>query len=125
MVVQIGDPPLFVLAAEPRCCPSCAAVIAEDALFCGMCGNKTDGSATMPIDAVTFAAAIRQFSESFQYVVVDAPPVLASGDVNLIQDAVDAIVFATRKGHSAARDLRRAIEQVAPAAVAAVAMLDD
>jgi len=34
-------------------------------------------------------------------------------------------VFATRKGHSAASDLRRAIEQVAPAPVAAVALIDD
>jgi hypothetical protein len=51
--------------------------------------------------------------------------VLASGDVNLIQDSADAIVFATRRGRSAARSLRRAIEQVAPAPVAAVALMDD
>jgi Mrp family chromosome partitioning ATPase len=125
VTVQIGDLPLFVMAAEPRCCPSCAAVIAEDAKFCGMCGNKTENGAPPRIDAVTFTAAIKQFRQSFHYVVVDAPPVLMNGDVNLIQDAVDAIVFATRKGRSAARDLRRAIEQVAPAPVAAVALLDD
>jgi Mrp family chromosome partitioning ATPase len=125
VVVQIGELPLFVMAAEPRCCPSCAAVIAEDAKFCGMCGNKTEETAPAPIDAGTFAIAMRQFKQSFRYVVVDAPPVLLSGDVNLIQDAADAIVFATRKGRSAARDLRRAIEQVAPAPVAAVALLDD
>ena len=125
VVVQIGNTPLFVMAAEPRCCPSCAAVIADDALFCGMCGNKTEEGTTPPMDAVTFAAAIKQFRHSFHYVIVDAPPVLASGDVNLIQDSADAIVFATRKGQSAARDLRRAIEQVAPAPVAAVALLED
>lgn len=125
VVVQIGDLPLFVMAAEPRCCPGCAAVLAEDAKFCGMCGSNMENGAPVPIDAVAFGAAIRQFKQSFHYVVVDAPPVLLSGDVNLIQDSADAIVFATRKGRSAARDLRRAMEQVAPAPVAAVALLDD
>ena len=66
-----------------------------------------------------------RFRDTFHYIVVDAPPVLDSGDVNLIQDAADAIVFATRKGRSEARNLRRAIEQVAPAPVAAVALIDD
>ena len=126
VVVQIEGIPLYVMAAEPRCCPKCLSVQTEDASFCGQCGNKTDSEAAPPpIDAVTFANAIAQFRESFQYIVVDAPPVLLSGEVNLIQDTVDAIVFATRKGHSAASDLRRAIEQVAPAPVAAVALIDD
>ena len=125
VVVQIEGIPLYVMAAEPRCCPSCAAVLAEDAAFCGMCGNKSELEVLTPIDAVTFADAIAQFRKSFQYIVVDAPPVLQSGEVNLIQDSVDAIVFATRKGQSAASDLRRAIEQVAPAPVAAVALMED
>jgi Mrp family chromosome partitioning ATPase len=90
-----------------------------------MCGNKVATGVTAPLDAVTFSAAIHRFRQAFDYLVVDAPPVLASGDVNLIQDTVDAIVFATRKGRSEARSLRRAIEQVAPAPVAAVALIED
>lgn len=125
VVVQISGQPLYILAAEPRCCPKCATVLTEDATFCGMCGNKTGPDAPVPIDAVAFAGAIRRFRESFHYVVIDAPPVLQSGDVNLIQDATDAIVFATRRGQSESRDLRRAIEQVAPAQVAAVALIED
>jgi Mrp family chromosome partitioning ATPase len=125
VVVQIAGSHLYVMAAEPRCCPSCAAVIAEEAKFCGMCGSETNFNENVGIDAVTFSRAIGQFRESFHYLVVDAPPVLASGDVNLIQDSADAIVFATRKGRSAARDLRRAIEQVAPAPVAAVVLIDN
>jgi Mrp family chromosome partitioning ATPase len=100
-------------------------VLAEEAKFCGMCGKETDLNDSGGIDAVTFAAAIGQFRESFHYLVLDAPPVLASGDVNLIQDSADAIVFATRKGRSAARSLRRAIEQVAPAPVAAVVLMEN
>ena len=125
VVVQIGTSQLFVLAAEPRCCPHCAALIAEDAQFCGMCGKGVQLGATAALDAVTYAAAVRRFRDAFDYLVVDAPCVLASGDVNLIQDTADAIVFATRKGASEASNLRRAIEQVAPAPVAAVALLED
>jgi Mrp family chromosome partitioning ATPase len=125
IVVQIANSPLFIMAAEPRCCPKCAAVLGEEAKFCGMCGAETNPAAGGSIDAVTFATAIKQFRESFHYVVVDAPAVLASGDVNLMQDSADAIVFATRRGRSAARRLRRAIEQVAPAPVAAVALMDE
>jgi Mrp family chromosome partitioning ATPase len=125
VVVQIAGSPLYVMAAEPRCCPSCAAVLADEAKFCGMCGTATNGGDGAAIDAVAFARAIDQFRESFHYLVVDAPPVLASGDVNLIQDSADAIVFATRKGRSAAKNLRRAIEQVAPAPVAAVVLMEN
>ena len=124
VVVQIGTSQLFIMAAEPRCCPHCAAVVAENAQFCGMCGKDVADGATAALDAVTFSAAIQRFREAFDYIVVDAPSVLSSGDVNLIQDTADAIVFATRKGHSEANKLRRAIEQVAPAEVAAVALLE-
>ena len=33
------------MAAEPRCCPKCAAVLGEEAKFCGMCGTETDTAA--------------------------------------------------------------------------------
>jgi Mrp family chromosome partitioning ATPase len=125
VVVQIGNGPLFVMAAEPRACGSCAAVLAEEAKFCPMCGQKT-GTGTHPVlDGVALSAAIRHFRQSFDYVILDAPPVLSGGEVNLIQDVADAIVFATRKGRSMGRTLRRAMEQVAPAPVAAVALIED
>lgn len=124
IVVQIANTPLYVMAAEPRCCTKCATVLVEDARFCGLCGTEAAPEGAPAIDAVAFATAIRKFRESFHYLVVDAPPVLVSGDVNLIQDSADAIVFATRKGRSAARSLRRAIEQVAPAPVAAVVLIE-
>jgi succinoglycan biosynthesis transport protein ExoP len=125
VVVQIGGSPLYVMAAEPRACPSCGTALAEEAKFCPMCGKKVGTGAYPLIDGVSFSAAIKNFRQSFDYVIVDAPPVLASGEVNLIQDAADAIVFATRKGKTEARSLRRAIEHVAPAPVAAIALIED
>jgi len=125
VVVQIGGAPLYVMAAEPRACTKCTRTLAENAKFCPMCGTEA-AAARIPsgFDGVSFASTIQRFRESFDYVILDAPPVLGSGEVNLIQDAADAIVFATRKGQTEAQRLRRAIEQVAPAAVAAVALID-
>ena len=125
VVVQIGGAPLYVMAAEPRACPSCSRVLAEDASFCPMCGTKVQVTASGGLDGVSFANTVNLFKQSFDYLIVDAPPVLGGGEVNLIQDAADAIVFATRRGKTEARNLRRAIEQVAPAPVAAVALIDD
>jgi Mrp family chromosome partitioning ATPase len=125
VVVQIGGSPLYVMAAEPRACPKCQAALQEEAKFCPMCGEKAGTGAYPTIDGVSFSAAIKHFRQSFDYLIVDAPPVLSSGEVNLIQDAADAIVFATRKGKTEARNLRRAIEQVAPAPVAAIALIED
>jgi Mrp family chromosome partitioning ATPase len=124
VVVQIGQTPFYVLAGEPRLCPHCAAVLADEARFCGMCGKAVPAGPGGALDAVTFSAAVRRFREAFDYIVVDAPSVLAGGDVNLIQDACEVIVFATKSGRSEARELRRAVDQVAPAQVAAVALMD-
>jgi Mrp family chromosome partitioning ATPase len=125
VVVQIGSSPLYVMAAEPRTCPHCSASVAPDARFCGMCGKGvTANGGPNVLDAVTFSAAVARFREAFDYLVVDGPSVLAGGDVNLIQDACQAIVFATRSGESEMRSLKRAIDQVAPAQPAAVALMD-
>ena len=101
VVVQIANSPLYIMAAEPRCCQKCAAVLAEDAKFCGLCGTEASLDGAPAIDAVAFRLRGAQVPRIFPLPVLDAPPVLTGGDVNLIQDSADAIVFATRKGMSA------------------------
>ena len=98
-MVQIGGAPLYVLAVEPRACPKCARSLAEHASFCPMCGtNVSTVTSAEGLDGVSFAATIARFRRSFDYLIIDAPSVLGSGEVNLIQDAADAIVFAARRG---------------------------
>ena len=48
----------------------------------------------------------------YEHIVIDAPPVLGSADVNLMADAADAVVFALRARRSTTRDLRSAIDQL-------------
>ena len=122
-VVQIGSA-LFILAVEPHAaCPRCAATLPAWAEFCGACGAKVAGVAALT-DGAGVNAAIASLREVFDYVIIDGPAVLSSGDINVIQDSADAIVMATRKGKSDERSLGRAIEQVAPAPLAGVVLLD-
>jgi Mrp family chromosome partitioning ATPase len=125
VVVQIGTQPLFVMAAEPPTCPQCAAALPEDARFCGRCGTTVGHVATDLLDAVGFAAAVRRFRESFDYLVIDAPSILARGGLHQVEEVADAIVLAALKGQSLRRDLRLAIDQISPRTIAAVALLDE
>jgi len=122
-VVQIGPPALFILAVEPHACPHCAAPLPVWAEFCGACGAKV-GRVGAVADGAGVNAAIASLREVFDYVIIDGPSVLSSGDINVIQDSADAIVMATRRGKSDERSLGRAIEQVAPAPLAGVVLLD-
>lgn len=124
VVVQVGTQPLFVMAAEPHRCPQCAAALRQDARFCGRCGTTVSHVAADTLDPADFVAAVRRFRETFDYLVVDAPPVLARGGVHDVKDVADAVVLAALKGHSLRRDLRRAVEQISPTPIAAVALLD-
>jgi Mrp family chromosome partitioning ATPase len=125
VVVQLGTQPLFVLAADPHCCPQCATALPEDARFCGRCGTTVGHVAADTLDAVGFRAAARRLRETFDYLIVDAPSILGRGGLSQIQEPADAIVLAALKGKSRRRDLRRAAEQLAPRSIAAVALLEE
>ena len=65
------------------------------------------------LDAPAFAIAMERLRVAgYDHIVIDAPPVLGSADVNLMSDAADAVVFALRAKRSTARDLRKAIDQL-------------
>jgi len=125
VVVQLGTQPLFVLAADPHCCPQCATALPEEARFCGRCGTTVGHVAADTLDAVGFRAAARRLQETFDYLIVDGPSILGRGGLGQIQDPADAIVLAALKGKSRRRDLRRAAEELAPRSIAAVALLDE
>jgi Mrp family chromosome partitioning ATPase len=77
------------------------------------------------LDAPAFAIAMERLRiASYDHIVIDAPSVLGSADVNLIQDAADGVVLAVRAKKSTARELRRAIEQLSPAKILGTVLLD-
>jgi Mrp family chromosome partitioning ATPase len=68
---------------------------------------------TQLLDAPAFAIAMdRLRTGAYDHIVIDAPPVLGSADVNLMADAADAVLFAVHARRSTTRDLRKAIDQI-------------
>jgi len=68
---------------------------------------------TQLLDAPAFAIAMDRLRlAGYDHIVIDAPPVLGSADVNLMADAADAVLFAVRARTSTTRDLRKAVDQI-------------
>src|SRR3954466_9295258 len=81
---------------------------------------------TQLLSRLAFAIAMERLRlAGYDHIVVDAPPVLGSADVNLMADAADSVVFALRSRRSTTRDLRRAIDQLGGHKVAGTVLLQD
>lgn len=76
------------------------------------------------LDAPAFEIAVARLRPGYDYVVIDTPSVLGAADVNLIEDAVDAVVLAATSKKSRGRDLQRAVEQLTPAKIAGVVYVE-
>lgn len=77
------------------------------------------------LDAPAFAIAMERLRVAgYDHIVVDAPQVLGSADVNLMADAADAVVFALRAKVSTTRDLRKAIDQIGPQKVVGTVLVE-
>lgn len=81
---------------------------------------------TQLLDGPAFAIAIERLRMGgYDHIVVDAPPVLGSADVNLMADSADAVLLALRAKRSTTRDLRRAIEQIGATKVVGTVLVQD
>ncbi|HSN29914.1 MAG TPA: hypothetical protein VLT45_26685 [Kofleriaceae bacterium] len=77
------------------------------------------------LDAPAFAIAMERLrTGGYEHIVIDAPPVLGSADVNLMADAADAVVLAVHARRSTTRDLRKAIEQIGASKVVGTVLVE-
>ena len=78
------------------------------------------------LDSVSFASAMEQLKRgtTYEYVVIDTPPVLGSTNVNVIVDAVDGLLLTAVLMRSKKDPLKKAIEQVMPAPILGVLTLE-
>jgi Mrp family chromosome partitioning ATPase len=77
------------------------------------------------LDGPAFSIALEMLSQAgYDYIVIDTPPVLGTADVNLIEDSADGVLFTAWSRLTSSRALRQAIEQLAPAKVLGVTLLD-
>jgi len=77
------------------------------------------------LDAPAFAIAMERLRlGGYDHIVIDAPPVIGSADVNLIQDAADGTLLVVRGKRTTARELRQAIDQLSPARVLGTVLME-
>src|SRR5262245_12826100 len=77
------------------------------------------------LDAPAFAVAMERLRlAGYDYIVLDTPPILGSADVNLIEDSADGVLLVTSARKTMSRPLRRALEQLAPARLLGLVLLD-
>ena len=100
-VVEAFTPSLHVLAVKP-------------------------GQESRPLlDGPAFAHAMDMLKNAgYDYLVLDTPPVLGSADVNLIEDTCDGVLLCGWARRSSGRQLRRAVEQLSPAKILGITLLD-
>ncbi len=79
---------------------------------------------TQLLDGPAFSIAMERLREGgYDHIVVDAPPVLGSADVNLLSDAADAVLLTLRARRSTTRDLRKAIDQIGATKIAGTVLV--
>jgi Mrp family chromosome partitioning ATPase len=80
---------------------------------------------TQLLDGPAFAIAMERLRlGGYDHIVIDAPPVLGSADVNLMADAADAVILALRARVTNTRDLRKAIDQIGAAKIAGTVLVE-
>jgi Mrp family chromosome partitioning ATPase len=71
-----------------------------------------------------FQNAIGFLSRGYDFLVVDAPSILGSGDANVVENAIDGMILVCRSEHSRGNDLREAVKQVGDRKVVGVVLWD-
>ncbi|WP_437615230.1 hypothetical protein WMF20_17900 [Sorangium sp. So ce834] len=102
--------PLGVIALSPS-----LSVLAEPSL---------EASYPAALHSIHFEAAMRALRRYYDYVVLDGPPVLGSGDANVIEDACDGVLVVARASVTRASSLTRAVEQLGDRRILGVVLND-
>jgi Mrp family chromosome partitioning ATPase len=55
---------------------------------------------------------VREAAESFDWVIIDSPPVLLMPDAGLVASMVDAVVFVIAAGSTPHNSIQRAVEMI-------------
>jgi Mrp family chromosome partitioning ATPase len=74
--------------------------------------------------APAFRQAIDRLSRGYDWVIIDAPSVLGSGDANVVEEVVDGMIVVTRSRKSRGTELRAAMKQLGGRKAVGVVMWD-
>jgi Mrp family chromosome partitioning ATPase len=71
-----------------------------------------------------FRTVLDRLGQIYDWVIVDAPSVLGSGDANVVEEAAHGMIVAVRSGVSRGADLRAAIRQLGETKTVGVVLWD-
>jgi Mrp family chromosome partitioning ATPase len=84
----------------------------------------TEPSFPEALHSTHFRDVITALAQGYDYVIVDAPSVLESGDANVIEEVVDGMILIARSGHSKGSELREAAGQLGDGSTIGVVLWD-
>jgi Mrp family chromosome partitioning ATPase len=77
------------------------------------------------LDPIAFSNGMERLKQAgYEYILIDTPPVLGTFEANMIADNVDGVLFTAITMKSKRSHLRKAMEQIMPAPVLGVMVLD-
>lgn len=85
---------------------------------------RSDTPRGLRLDRLRLGLALSELRYSYHYIIIDAASVLESADADIIGEFADGVVVTARAEKSRRGTLRRAIDQLSPASVSGVVLLD-
>ena len=76
------------------------------------------------LDRLLFGIAMADLRDAYDYVVLDTPSVLESGDANVAAQCADGVIVTALATKSRRAELRRSIDQLRPANILGVVLLE-
>jgi Mrp family chromosome partitioning ATPase len=76
------------------------------------------------LDRHIFASLLSDLREVYDYIVIDAGPVLESGDADVAGECASGVIVTARSGKSRKPDFRRAVDQLRPTPVFGTVLFD-
>jgi Mrp family chromosome partitioning ATPase len=86
--------------------------------------NDAETGFPATLHATAFGEAVDRLGRAYDWVIVDAPSVLGSGDANVVEEVVDGMIVVARSRRSHATALRAAVKQLGTRKAVGVVMWD-
>ena len=74
--------------------------------------SQSEGGVPETLYSAQFRSVVDRLARLYDWVIVDAPSVLGSGDANAVENAVDGMVIVARSRASKGADLKAAVRQL-------------
>lgn len=100
------------LARKMRGSPEPWCVVALGPALHVLAEDEAEPNFPETLHSTHFANAIGFLARGYDFLIVDAPSVLGSGDANVVENAVDGMIMVARSGATSGNDLREAVKQL-------------